>query len=159
MGLPGLAERALTGQSSAILAQRVFPLIVTISLGWLVLFSTVPANLWVVKGDPAELITLSYAALMAALAVFPQWERGHFIGATLSGLVFGGRAGGFYQRAIDVADWSTDWDSFVWWLGPDPNSFGMSWLLMANSLERVILAVGMVLWHAARVKELTPLHP
>jgi len=156
---PGLAERVLTGQGSTILAQRVFPILVALTLTLIAVFSTVPPNLWVVKGDLAEFVAMSYAALMIALAAFPRWEQGHMIGAPLAAFVFGGRAGGFLERAVEANDWHVDWSALIWWFGSDPSPFGMSWLFMANSLERVVLAVGMVLWHRARVSELAPLHP
>jgi len=111
--------------------RRGFPLLVAVS--WLAVwaFSTVPANLWVVKGTAAEVVIATYVAVTAATAVTPGTRALHYVGAPLAVLVYLGRGGGFFDLALDGR--------------PD---------LWGAVAERVVMAVAMTLWHRGRVAEI-----
>lgn len=116
-----------------ILAQRVFPALVSAALISIIAFSNVEApDLWFVEGLAATGVTLVYATILVVLAVQPKWVALHTVGAPLAVATYGGRAGGFLEIVIlhDRYD------------------------LIAAVMERVVLALGLVLWHRARTREI-----
>jgi len=118
------------------LTDRVLPLTVVVLLVALVAYSNVPPNLWVIQGALAEAVMLAYAVLLFVSAVGPNREWMHKTGAVLAVATFGGRAGGFLERAIETDTLRS--------------------LLLTNAAERLVLALGLVLWHRARARELAP---
>lgn len=107
---------------------RGFALLSALALFAIELASDVPLNLLIIKGDIAGAIAVAYAFLLVFAAIAPErFPLIHQVGAPLAVLVWGGRAGGFVELALERSSWS----------------------LTGAVSERLIIAMMAVLWHQA----------
>lgn len=107
---------------------RLFPLFWGVVFISIPVFSAVNINLWVIHGWPATAMIITYGSVLALLAAFPyRYNRLHAIGAALAVLVLVGRAGGFFELALERGEWS----------------------LTAAILERLGYATALLFWHRA----------
>ena len=111
-----------------LLAFRIFPAFWAITLIVIPELSEVALSLAVAHGWAATLALYFYALVLVLLAAFPdRFRYGHRIGAPLAVFALGGRAGGFIELAIERGSWS----------------------LLPAIMERLGIAISMVLWHQA----------
>jgi len=118
-------------------AFRAFPFFWSLTLIAILVFSNVPISLWVVSGTVANHVVGLYAGMLMVFAVAPlRFPRLHPWGAALAVAVMAGRAGGFFELAIDRS----------------------SWALTGAILERAAYALGMIMWHRSAVRRIAREH-
>ena len=117
------------GRSASVFFRQMIPAFYALAAASVAMFSAVGTDLVVVDGDFADVSLYAYAALMVAIVVRPDVERLHRFALSAAVGVWGGRALGFANLAIERE----------------------SWALTGAVLERLALCVGVVVWHWASI--------
>lgn len=106
----------------------MFPVLVLTALMSTLFFSKVPPSLLVVTGTAAQAVIVTYGLALVATLTNPRALQIHAIAAALGVFAFAGRAGGFLELVIDLGRWD----------------------LVAAVVERLVLSVAVLRYHAGR---------